>query len=84
MAPEHYYFDTASILDLEAYGLTKRLRKVHAVIVPEVLNEIQDRNHKRRLMQTLIFQMLGVVDRAVPAVPQTFRWWTASKYTTPS
>lgn len=46
---KHYYFDTSSILDLDAYGLIKRLRKIKAVIVPEVLKEILDRNLKRRL-----------------------------------
>lgn len=46
----HYYIDTSSsILDLDAYGLTKHLRKVEIVIVQEVLNEIKDRNLKRRL-----------------------------------
>lgn len=45
----HYYFDTSSILDLNVYGLIKRLRKVNAIIVPEVLKEILDRNLKRRL-----------------------------------
>lgn len=48
---EYYYFDTSSILDLDAYGFIKRLRKVNAVIVPEVLNEILDRNLKRRLQK---------------------------------
>ena len=41
--------DTSSILDLEAYGLIKRLRKVKIVIVQEIFNEIRDRNLKRRL-----------------------------------
>ncbi len=41
--------DTSSVLDLEAYGLIKRLRKVKIVIVQEVFNEIRDRNLKRRL-----------------------------------
>ena len=31
---------------------------------------------------SLIFQMLGVVDRAARAVQPPFRWWTASKYAT--
>lgn len=48
---EYYYFDTSSILDLYAYGLVKRLRKVNAIIVPEVLDEILDRNLKRRLQK---------------------------------
>lgn len=48
---EYYYFDTSSILDLEAYRLVKRLRKVNAIIVPEVLNEILDRNLKLRLQK---------------------------------
>ena len=47
--PEFYYFDTSSLLDLESYGLINRLSKVRAVIVPEVLNEILDRNLGRRL-----------------------------------
>ena len=46
---ERYYFDTSSILDLDAYGLIKYLRKVKAIIVPEILNEIRNRNLKRRL-----------------------------------
>lgn len=47
----HYYIDTASVFDLDAYGLIKRLRKVKIVIVQEVLNEIKDRNLKRRLVR---------------------------------
>ena len=35
--------DTSSVLDLEAYGLIKRLRRVKIVIVQEVFNEIRDR-----------------------------------------
>ena len=49
MAIPHYYMDTSSVLDLEAYGLIKRLRRVKIVIVQEVFNEIRDRNLKRRL-----------------------------------
>ena len=49
MAIPYYYMDTSSVLDLEAYGLIKRLRKVKIVIVQEVFNEIRDRNLKRRL-----------------------------------
>lgn len=45
----HYYMDTSSVLDLAAYGLIKRLRKVKIVIVQEVFSEIKDRNLKRRL-----------------------------------
>ena len=52
--PEFYYFDTSSLLDLEAYGLTKRLSKVNAVIVPEILDEILDRNLKRRLKKIAV------------------------------
>ena len=44
-----YYLDTSSLLDMEEYGLTKRLSKVQVIIVPEVLTEILDRNLKRRL-----------------------------------
>lgn len=47
--PWLYYFDTSSLLDLEEYGLTKRLSKVRSIIVPEVLDEILDRNLRRRL-----------------------------------
>ena len=43
------YFDTSSLLDLEEYGLTKRLSKVRSTIVQEVLDEILDRNLRRRL-----------------------------------
>lgn len=55
-SPEFYYFDTSSLLDLEAYGLTKRLSKVCAIIVPEVLAEILDRNLKRRLERIIAGQ----------------------------
>ena len=51
--PEFYYFDTSSLLDLDAYGLTKRLSKVNAIIVPEVLDEILNHNLRRRLEQTV-------------------------------
>lgn len=45
-----YYFDTCSLLDLEMYGIAKRLRKLgDVVIVPEVIGEIKDRNFSRRL-----------------------------------
>lgn len=54
MGQEFYYFDTSSLLDLEAYGLTKRLSKVHAIIVPEVLAEILDRNLRRRLERIMM------------------------------
>ena len=51
---EFYYFDTSSLLDLDAYGLTKRLSKVKVVIVPEVMDEILDRNLKRRLKRIAV------------------------------
>lgn len=54
MKQEYYYIDTSSILDLDAYGLIKRLRKVKIVIVPEVFKEIKDRGLKRRLKKITV------------------------------
>ena len=51
MTISHYYMDTSSIFDLDAYGLIKRLRKVRIVLVQEVFNEIKNRNLKRRLVR---------------------------------
>ena len=52
--PEFYYFDTSSLLDMDAYGLTKRLSKVNVIIVPEVVTEILDRNLRRRLARIVV------------------------------
>lgn len=62
MKQTHYYIDTSSILDLEAYGLIKRLRKVKIVVVPEVLREIKDRGLEHRLKR--IVTDLGPQQRA--------------------
>ncbi len=50
MALAHYYFDTSSIFDLDAYGLIRHLCRVYVVVVPEVMEEILDCDLKRQLL----------------------------------
>ena len=69
MASVRYYFDTSSILDLEDYDLTKRLRKVDSIIVPEVLDEIRDRSLKRR-------QVPSYGTKVLRSAPRLYRVWT--------
>ncbi len=64
MAPARYYFDTSSIFDLDAYGLIVHLRKVHTVVVPEVIEEILDCDLRRRL--TSMGADGGARERTVP------------------